>query len=111
MKEEINNKSREIKKMEEDFENDMKEKDASNLKEYEWVRNEWHVTQMLFDSFKEDMVYKYGYDSNADSSEEEIEVDKDENTVCDICGYKVKSKGGLKTHITKKHRKQVEQVV
>ena len=101
---EIESKTKEIKKMKEDFENERKEKDASNLKEYEWVRNEWHVTQMLFDSFKEDMVYKYGYDSNADTSEEEIESNTDENTTCDICGFKSKSKGGLKTHITKKHR-------
>ena len=105
---EIESKITEIKKMEEDFENRIKEKDAANLKEYEWVRNEWHVTQMLFDSFKEDMVYKYGYDSDADSSEEEVEIEKVENTVCEICEFKAKSKGGLKTHMTKKHRKQVE---
>ena len=105
---EIESKTKEIEKIKEDFENEMKEKNASNLKEYEWVQNEWHVTQMLFGSFKEDMAYKYGYDSNADSSEEEMEDDKDENTVCDICSFKAKSKGGLKTHITKKHRKQVE---
>ena len=82
----------------------MKEKDASNLKEYEWVRNEWHVTQMLFDSFKEDMVYKYGYDSNAESSEEEVASNEDENTVFGKCGFQAKSKGGLKTHISRKHR-------
>ena len=41
---------------------------------------------MLFDSFKADMVYKYGYDSNADSSEEKMESDKEESTICDICG-------------------------
>ena len=57
---EIESKTKEIEKIKEDFENEMKEKNASNLKEYEWVQNEWHVTQMLFDSFKEDIVYKYG---------------------------------------------------
>ena len=52
------------------------------------------------------MVYKYGYDSNAESSEEEVENDKSEreNNTCNLCDFKAKSKGGLKTHITKKHK-------
>ena len=92
--------------MEEVFELEKKGKDDSYLKEIEFVRNEWHVTQMLFDQFKEDMVYKYGYDTDADSSEEEVDNDKDEaeNTKCNFCDFKGKTKGGLKTHITKKHK-------
>ena len=49
MEAEIQNKSKEIKRMEEAFEQEKKEIDANNQKEVEFVRNEWHVTQMLFD--------------------------------------------------------------
>ena len=106
MEVEIQNKSEEIRRIEEVFEQEKKEIDANNLKEVERVRNEWHVTQMLFDQFKEDMVNKYGYDSNAESSEEEFDYDKDrtENTVCNKSDFKAKTREELKTHGTKKHK-------
>ena len=106
MNKEIEKKAMEIKKIEEEFEAEKKEKDAK----IEFYRNEWHVTQMLFDQFKEDMEYKYGYDSNAVSSEDEVENDQDmtDNTLCSICDFKAKTTGGLKTHITKKHRLEVK---
>ena len=49
-------------------------------------------TYMLFDSFKDDMAYKYGWYSNAHSIVEEVESDKNENAVCDICGFEAKIK-------------------
>ena len=52
------------------------------------------------------MEYEYGYDSDPGSSEYEVKNDKDitENTVCNICDFKAKTIGGLKTHVTKKYR-------
>ena len=99
---EIENKIEEIKKLEESFEVEKNERDSK----IEFYMNEWHVTQMLFDQFKEDMEIRYGYNSNTGSSEDEVENDKDmtENTVCNICDFKAKTTGGLKTHVTKKHR-------
>ena len=103
---EIENKNEEIKNMEKAFEAEKKERDASSLKDVEFYRNEWHVTQMLFDQFKEDMENKYGYYSNATTSEDEIEndIDKTGSNVCNICDFKAKTTGGLKTHVKRKHK-------
>ena len=62
--------------------------------------------QKLFDLFKEDMENKYGYDSNATTSEDEIEndIDKTGSNVCNICDFKAKTTGGLKTHVKRKHK-------
>ena len=46
--------------------------EQEELEKFETVRNNWHVTQMLYDSFKEEITYKYGYDSNEETSEDEI---------------------------------------
>ena len=73
------------------------------VKKFEIQRNELHVTQMLFDSFKEEMTYKYGYDSNADTSEEEI-VEESGKRECALCDFKGKTEAGLKTHVRRKHR-------
>ena len=69
------------------------------------MRNNWHVTQMLFDSFKEEMTYKYGYDSNEETSEDEF-VEESDKLECDLCSFKGKTPGGLKTHIRRKHREK-----
>ena len=61
-----------------------------NILEIEGIRNDHHVTQMLFDAFKEDMTYKYGYDSSAQTSDEEldeIEISNVENNECNICDF------------------------
>ena len=75
------------------------------------IRNELYVTQMLFDSFNEEMTYKYVYDSSVETSDEEESEEpsddkENENKNCDVCGFKGKTIGGLKTHVTKKHRQK-----
>ena len=100
-----------IKVMEDNFEKEKKNIEREELEKFEIVRNEWHVTQMLFDSFKEEMSYKYGYDSNEETTEDEIEkvddkVTESEKKNCDLCAFKGKTAGGLKTHVTKKHREK-----
>ena len=35
------------------------------------MNNSFFVKQMLFESFKEEMTYRYWYDSNVESSDEE----------------------------------------
>ena len=62
-------------------------------------------------SYKEEMSYKYGYDSNEETTEDEIEkvddkVTESEKKNCDLCAFKGKTAGGLKTHVTKKHREK-----
>ena len=57
------------------------------------------MIQMFFDDFKEDMAYKYGYDSSAETTEEEIVYIKNlsvGNFACDLCDFKGKTTGGLK---------------
>ena len=73
------------------------------VKKFEIQRNELHVTQMLFDSFKEEMTYKYGYDINAETSEDEI-VEESGRKECDLSDFKGKTEAGLKTHVRRKHR-------
>ena len=50
---------------------------------------------MLFNSFKEEITYKYGYDSNEETSEDE-NVEESEKLECDLCSFKGKTPGGLK---------------
>ena len=69
------------------------------------MRNNCHVTQMLFDSFKEEMTYKYGYDSNEETSEDEVGAEI-EKLQCDLCSFNGKTLGGLKTHKRRKHREK-----
>ena len=102
---EIQMKEAEIKSMKENFEKEMKMKDMEELKKFEAQRNDLHVTQMLFDSFKEEMTYKYGYDSNAETSDDDID-EESEKKDCELCNFKGKTTGGLKTHIRRKHREQ-----
>ena len=52
------------------------------------------------------MTFKYGYDSSAQTSDEElsdIEIRTFENNECNLCDFKGKNAGGLKTHIKRKH--------
>ena len=103
--EEIELKEIEIESMKVNFAKEMKNKDREALEEFEIQRNELHVTQMLFDGFKEDMTNKYGYDSSAETSEDEI-VDETEKNDCDLCNFKGKTEGGLKTHVRRKHKEK-----
>jgi hypothetical protein len=65
---------------------------------------------MLFDSFKEEMEYKYGYDISVETSEDEFgESEKEserERSNCEFCDFKGKTVGGLKSHVTKMHREK-----
>ena len=101
----IQTKEMQIKSIEENFEKERKKIEQEELEKFETVINEWHVTQMLFDSFKEKMTYKYGYDSNEETSEDE-NVEESEKLECDLCSFKGKTPGGLKTHIRRKHREK-----
>ena len=58
--------------------------EQEELEKYEALRNDLHVTQMLFDDFKEE---KYEYDSDAETTEDEI-GDEKEKTNCDLCNLK-----------------------
>ena len=89
--------------MEENFEKEKKKIEHEELKKFKTLRNYLHVTPMLFDDFKEEMTYKYGYDSNAETSEEEFN-EESEKKDCDLCTFKGKTPGGLKTHVRRKHR-------
>ena len=102
---EIELKEIEIESMKVNFAKEMKNRDREELERFEIQRNDLHVTRMLFDDFKEDMTYKYGYDSNAETSEDEI-VDETEKKDCDLCNFKGKTEGGLKTHIRRKHKEK-----
>ena len=99
----IQTKQREIKSIQEKFEEERKKTEKEALAEFENMRNEWHVTQMLFDSFKEDMANKYGYDSEEETSEDEIDDDSGK-LECNLRSFKGKTPGGLKTHTRRKHR-------
>ena len=55
---------------------------------------------------KNKLVYKYGYDSSAQTSDEELndlEKSSVENNECNLCDFRGKTIGGLKTHIRRKH--------
>ena len=102
----IQEKNDELEVLIKDHESEMKKQESEYFKEIEGVRNDLYVTQMLFDSFKEDMVYKYGYDSSAQTSDEELndlEKSSVENNECNLCDFRGKTIGGLKTHIRRKH--------
>ena len=96
----------EIQAIKEKYEKALEKQASEDLKEIERIRNDLHVTQMLFDDFKEDMTYKYGYDSSAETSDEELNFGEDkidEENDCTLCNFKGKTAGGLKTRITWKH--------
>ena len=102
----IKKKNDEMEVLKKEHESETKKQESEYFKEIEGIRNDLHVTQMLFDAFKEDMTYKYGYDSSAQTSDEEldeIEISNVENNECNICDFKGKTTGGLKTHIRRKH--------
>ena len=101
----LETKDSEIKSIEENFEKEIKKIEKEELEKFEEMRNEWHVTQMLFDSFKEEMTYKYGYDSSKETSEDEID-EEGENLECNLCCFKGKTAGGLKTHARRKHKEK-----
>ena len=51
---------------------------------------------MLFDSFKEEMSYKYGYDSNEETTEDEIgkvddKITESEKRNCDLCAFLIEA--------------------
>ena len=102
----IKEKNDEMEVLKKEHESEMKKQESEYFKEIEDIRNNLHVTEMLFDAFKEDMTYKYGYDSSALTSDEELDdvvISNLENNECNICSFKGKTAGGLKTHIRRKH--------
>ena len=102
----IKEKDLEIHAIKEKYEKALEKQASEDLKEIERIRNDLHVTQMLFDDFKEDMTYKYGYDSSAETSDEELnfgENNRDKENDCTLCNFKGKTAAGLKTHTTRKH--------
>ena len=97
----IYEKDEEIKALKEKHEFEMKKQESESLKEIEEIRNDRNMIQMFFDDFKEDMTYKYGYDSSAETTDEEIDNMKNlsvDNFNCNLCDFKGKTTGGLKTH-------------
>jgi hypothetical protein len=101
----IKTKETQIKAIEKNFEKEIKRIEQEELEKFENVRNELHVTQMLFYSFKEDMTYIYGYDRNEETSDDEND-EESEKLECNSCSFKGKTRGGLKTHIRRKHREK-----
>ena len=53
-------KETQIKSIKENFEKERIKIEKEELEKFKDMRNSWHVTKMLFDSFKEEMTYKYG---------------------------------------------------
>ena len=52
------------------------------------------MIKMFFDDFKEDMTYKYGHDSSAETTGEEIDYMKNlsvDNFYCHLCDFKGKT--------------------
>ena len=56
------------------------------------------------------MTLKYGYEIGEESSDDETDnvnygnTKEKVKTNCDLCDFKGKTIGGLKTHVTTKHR-------
>ena len=101
----IQTKETQIKSIEENLMKERRKIEQEELEKFETMRNNWYVTQMLFDSFKEDMTYRYGYDSNEETSEDE-NAEESEKLKCNLCSFEGKTPGGLKTHIRRKHREK-----
>ena len=76
----------------------------NNLKEEEELRNTIAVQDMVYESLKERMNFKYG--SNFDDDESSVEENEFEeiDNQCRQCDFVGKSVGGLKTHERRKHR-------
>ena len=105
----INEKNQEINALIEKHQFEMKKLEIESIKEIEDIRNDRNVTQMLFDDFKEDMAYKYGYDSSAETTDEEndfMKIRSVGNFDCEFCDFKGKTTGGLKTHKKRKHKEK-----
>ena len=105
----INEKNQEINALIEKHQFEMKKLEIESIKEIEDIRNDRNVTQMLFDDFKEDMAYKYGYDSSAETTDEEndfMKIRSVGNFDCEFCDFKGKTTGGLKTHKKRKHKER-----
>jgi hypothetical protein len=83
-------KETQIKSFEENFEKERKKTEQEELEKFEAMRDNWHVTKMLFNSFKADITYNDVYDSNEDTSEDEI-VEESEKLECDLCSFKGKT--------------------
>ena len=83
------------------------EKDKNNLKEEEELRNTIAVQDMIYESLKERMNYKYG--SNYDDDETSEDENEPEEIVlrCEECDFIGKTVGGLKTHQKRKHRERL----
>ena len=50
----------------------MRNIEQEELEKFETLRNNWHVTQMVFDSFIEEKPFDCGYNTNEETSEGEI---------------------------------------
>ena len=94
--------------------------------ECETLNNKVAVNDILYESFKERVAEKYGYDSNDEESDyepddkirlnnrlnfrlkkiEEIRQKIPKNISCDICDFRSISEVGLKSHKTKKHKEK-----
>ena len=61
------------------------------------------VKTMFYDTFKDEMREKFGYDSDEEAERNWREVLERENS-CDQCTFVGKSDVGLKTHKRKKHK-------
>ena len=83
------------------------EKDKINLKEEEELRNTIAVQDMIYESLKERMNFKYG--SNFDDDESSNEESESEIIVnqCRVCDFVGKTEGGLKIHEKRKHREKL----
>ena len=70
------------------------------------------VTEMLFDSFKEEMLELYGHVSEKSSywketSGDEADGGEEQKMIeCGDCDFRAKSKNGLKIHISRIHKKK-----
>ena len=105
----IHEKDEEIKALKEKHVIEMKKQESESLKEIEDIRNDRNITQMLFDDFKDESRYKYGYDSSAETTDEENDYVKNVNVgnfYCNFCDFKGKTTGGLKTHKKRKHKER-----
>ena len=83
------------------------EKERNNIKEEEELRNTIAVQDMIYESLKERMSYKYGsnYDDD-ETSEDENEIEEIVHQ-CEECNFIGKTSGGLKTHQKRKHRERL----
>ena len=77
------------------------EKEGASDKVVEEFRNTIAVQEMLHDSFKERMMWKYNFNDEIDTDESENEVDTFQ---CKECSFVGKNENGLKIHESRMHR-------